>query len=187
MCFIFEKVFIHFITQYFTLIHVYAFICFRIFQLRNEQIQKASLALEQREITPLQFLDQVIFKAGEKDIRAQFENLSSCEDYFPDDESGDDADIAFNLPRGSADPNDALLCKVCYSRNINCLFLPCRHACCCSTCYQSWKITDTRQNEYEGLYTEDETETLLSNEPIQPPTCPLCRTSIDNVVEDIVI
>lgn len=148
----------------------------------------AEEALERRDITPMQFLDQIIFNQKTKDVQAFFENLSYAEDYFieykDDTDDGEEGGIFQTVPAVAPDPKDALLCKVCYSRNFDCILMPCKHACCCFQCYEKWVKVDVRKYDNEIL-TEDEIDAFLADEPIQPPTCPLCRETIQSAVSGI--
>lgn len=121
------------------------------------------------------------------DVQSYFENLSYADDYFAqfdDNDDNEDTGIFQFVPPAPADPKDALLCKVCYSQNVDCMLMPCKHACCCFECYQTWVKVDVRRLENDFL-TEDERDIFLSDEPIQLPTCPICRAPIENALSGI--
>ncbi|VDK47629.1 unnamed protein product [Anisakis simplex] len=57
-------------------------------------------------------------------------------------------------------------CVICRERNIDVVFLPCRHAVCCMTC--------------KDLCCQETKTVLTSPSTKQRPTCPICRTELGN-------
>lgn len=157
---------------------------------RDAQIEKAEKALRLRFLTAQQFLQQLIFKQGHQDPNFIFRKLSDADDYFAefDEEDGDDENDnnpCLNMPKAPVDPKDALLCKVCYVNNFDCMFLPCKHACCCVECYNKLKDVDSRRNDFDDLLTDEETNALLADEPTPEATCPICRETVESIIDGI--
>lgn len=171
-------------------------------KIKHEEIQFANDALLRGDINALQFMKQVIY-AGNKicDKVLDFTSLSESDDYFLDFDDGqnqnENAEVS-NLPPAIPDPNEKLLCVICFIRDRDLMYLPCTHVCCCNVCHMKWEKADPEEFELLALLDGDEehvaatvgdqndamddAEALIENEPLQNYTCPICRAEITQTI-----
>lgn len=150
-------------------------------KIRNEQIQFANNALSIGDITPRQFLDQIVYRGNNIcDNVLPSQNLAPAEDYFDiflDDEMT-------NEPAPTVNQNAENLCEVCYVRRRDTAFIPCAHVFCCWECSERWKRTDVSSFDLHALLNDDEDEEALVNtEPLQNIRCPICRGDVKSTIQ----
>lgn len=123
------------------------------------------------KITPMQFLDQMVFNANKQCANMlDFTNLSLL-----NEEQQEDEQLMASLEPSAADNK---LCQNCYKNERNCFLDPCGHVFFCMACFEEWKKVDTSLFGLDEIYSTEELEALVSTGPLEEPRCPICREII---------
>lgn len=156
-------------------------------QLRVNLIAEANEDLKNKVITPMAFLNRVIFQRMKKqdDFLLSFEHLAELEDDLEDDlfsltnSNGDAAEASDQPEAKSSDDN---LCGVCVLNERDCVLIPCGHLFFCMVCWDKYKTTDTSNFNFI-----DEDGNIIDapeiDEPLQTVICPYCKKTVNNAIK----
>lgn len=121
---------------------------------RDKQIQQLNVALENKEITPMDYVRQLSWKnSGLTDQFLSFDCVGDLEEDSWDAEIGaeDDCSIDVTSTReisasSDSDTTDPVLCVLCKKNKKELCLIPCGHL-SCSKCWESWVDAQNKENE----------------------------------------
>lgn len=108
-----------------------------------------------------------------------FANLSELDDKENDIQIYDEP---IENAQASTGTTEQKLCGTCVSKVPDCVLVPCGHVYFCMDCYNKWRLVDTSAFEFM-----DEDGSMIEmpdiDEPLQEPSCPYCKESVQTAVQ----